>query len=405
LLFARCVGCRVVVFMHEWAGLHRLRRIAFAPFVWFSSAILVVSPLIAGEIAQTRWLPGVGEKCRLVPNAPTVWPGEPLATERVEHVRTAASNCDIVIGHFGALYKGKASTALLDVCHYLRGRGVRALIVFIGSFPPSLDGYEQQFWAKVAEYGIEDQVIVTGYVTDDAELYTLFNEVGVFLYLFAEGLTARRSSVIHCLQSNRPVVVTEPRSMNEFAHHKGFQSVIASGALSFIPADASPQTIADRLFDLAKRGGRTTQATAGQSLGAFCRHCALHHFQCADQPLPAFGDIEDPAHCEVGDHSSGNKNDQSGPTRNREYLVKRLDNDDHCHGCDQNTGDGSPRQRNMKSPPCQYGSGCKAKNLGRKACPGRADRSHPRNKNVEKNAIENHRRAGVDQIEQIAVRQ
>jgi glycosyltransferase involved in cell wall biosynthesis len=260
LLFARCVGCRVAVFMHEWAGLHRLRRIAFAPFVWFSSAIIVVSPLIAGEIAQTRWLPGMGKKCRLVPNAPTVWPGEPLVTERVEQVRKAANNCDIVIGHFGALYKGKASTALLDVCHYLRGRGVRALIVFIGSFPPSLDGYEQQFWAKVTEYGIEDQVIVTGYVSDDAELYTLFSEVGVFLYLFAEGLTARRSSVIHCLQSNRPVVVTEPRSMNEFAHHRGFQSVIASGALSFIPAGASPQTIADRLFDLAKRGGRTTQA-------------------------------------------------------------------------------------------------------------------------------------------------
>jgi glycosyltransferase involved in cell wall biosynthesis len=245
--------------------LHRLRRIALAPFVWLSSSIVVVSPLIAGEVSQTRWLPGVGKKCRLVPNAPTVWPREPLVTVRVEHVRKAAANCDVVIGHFGALYKGKASTALLDVCKHLQDRGVRALIVFIGSFPPSLDGYEQQFWSKIAEYGIEDRVIVTGYVSDDAELYTLFNEVGVFLYLFAEGLTARRSSVIHCLQSNRPVVVTEPRSMNEFAHHKGFQSVIGSGALSFIPAGASPQMIADRLLDVAKHGGRTTQAIDGDA--------------------------------------------------------------------------------------------------------------------------------------------
>jgi len=265
LLFARCVGCKVTVFTHEWGALHRLRRIAVAPFIWFSRSIIVVSPMIAGQIAQTRWLFGAGKKCRLVPNAPTVQPGEPVVTARVERVRAAAQGCDVVIGHFGALYKGKASTALLDVCQYLRGRGVRALIVFVGSFPPSLDGYEQQFWAKVAAYGIADQVIVTGYVADDAELYTLFNEVGVFLYLFPEGLTARRSSVIHTLQSSRPVVVTAPRSMGEFAHHKGFQSVIESGALSFIPADASPQQIADRLLDAARLAGRTTRAIDGDA--------------------------------------------------------------------------------------------------------------------------------------------
>src|ERR1700744_4888234 len=58
LLFARIVGCRITVFMHEWAGLHRFRRIALAPFVWFSNTIIVLSPLIAREISQNRWLPG-----------------------------------------------------------------------------------------------------------------------------------------------------------------------------------------------------------------------------------------------------------------------------------------------------------------------------------------------------------
>jgi glycosyltransferase involved in cell wall biosynthesis len=130
----------------------------------------------------------------------------------------------------------------------------------VGSFPRSLDGYEEQFWSKVAEYGIADQVIVTGYVTDEAELYTLFNEADAFLFLFPEGLTARRSSVIHTLQSNRPVVVTAPRSMSEFAHHKGFLSVIDSGVLSFIPADAELQTVAQRLLEAAEQSARTTPA-------------------------------------------------------------------------------------------------------------------------------------------------
>jgi glycosyltransferase involved in cell wall biosynthesis len=261
LLFACVVRCRVKVFMHEWTALHWLRRLALAPFVLLSSTIIVVSPFIAGEIAGTPWLLRAARKCRLVPNAPTIRrPVEPRVTERVLRVREAAKSCDVVIGYFGAIYKGKAATALLDVCENLRNSGIRALIVFVGSFMKSLDGYEQQFWSKVAEYGIEDQVIVTGYIADEAELYTLFEEVGSFLFLFPEGLTARRSSVIHTLQSDRPVVVTAPRSMAEFAHHAGFTRLIEAGVLSFIPAGADLRAIADQLLAVAKQGKRPAPA-------------------------------------------------------------------------------------------------------------------------------------------------
>jgi glycosyltransferase involved in cell wall biosynthesis len=258
LLYARLMRCQVIACMHEWSALHWLRRLAFAPYVLLSRMIIVVSPLIASQIGGSRWLAGAEKKCRLVPTSPTVRPREPNVTERVEQLREAARNCDVVIGHFGSLYKGKASSELLDVCCYLRAQGIRALIVFIGNFPPSLDGYEQQFWSKVAEYGLGDQVIVTGYVTDEAELYTLFGEVGAFLFLFPEGLTARRSSVIHCLQSNRPIVVTAPRSMSEFAHHNGFLSIFESGALSLITDHADLPAIAERLLAAARQGERTT---------------------------------------------------------------------------------------------------------------------------------------------------
>jgi glycosyltransferase involved in cell wall biosynthesis len=204
---------------------------------------------------------GAARKCRLVPNAPAIRrPGAPRVTERVLRVREAAKGCDVVIGYFGAIYKGKAATALLDVCANLRQSGIRAGIVFVGSFIRSLDGYEQQFWSKVAEYGIADQVIVTGYIADEAELYTLFDEVGAFLFLFPEGLTARRSSVIHTLQSDRPVVVTAPRAMAEFAHHAGFTRLIEAGALSFIPEGADLRTIADQLLAVAKQGKRPASA-------------------------------------------------------------------------------------------------------------------------------------------------
>jgi len=261
LLFACMARCRVNVFVHEWTALHRLRRLALAPFVLLCRTIIVVSPFIAGEIAGTPWLLGAARKCRLVPNAPTIRrPGAPRVTERVMRLRDAAKNCDVVIGYFGAIYKGKAATALLDVCDNLNRSGVRALIAFIGSFMKSLDGYEQQFWAKVGEYGLADQVIVTGYIADEAELYTLFDEVGSFLFLFPEGLTARRSSVIHTLQSDRPVVVTAPRAMTEFAHHAGFTGLIETGVLSFVADGADLRAIADQLLAVAKRGKRSAPA-------------------------------------------------------------------------------------------------------------------------------------------------
>lgn len=259
LLAAALARRPVSVFMHEWSGLHWLRRLALAPIVMLSRTIIVVSPFISEQIAKSRWLIGAGAKCRLVPHPPTIrMPHERRVTERVQRLHEATKNCDVVIGCFGSIYRGKAATALLDICKYLQGRGIRAAIVFIGSFTKSLDGYEQEFRSKVSALGIDDQVIVTGYIPSEIELYTLFEEIDVFLFLFPEGLTARRSSVIACLHSDRPVVVTAPHSTTEFAHHEGFAKLIQNGALSFIPADADLRTIADRLLAVARQDKRVT---------------------------------------------------------------------------------------------------------------------------------------------------
>jgi glycosyltransferase involved in cell wall biosynthesis len=258
LLFATVIRRPVSVFMHEWKGLHWLRRLALGPIVLLSRTIIVVSPFISEQIANDRWLGRAGAKCRLVPHPPTVLrPRERLVTERIRQIRVAAHNSDVVIGCFGSIYKGKAATALLDICQHLNNRGVRALIIFIGSFTKSLDNYEQEFWSRVSEFGIRDHVIVTGYIPSETELYTLFEEIGAFLFLFPEGLTARRSSVIACLQSDRPVVVPAPRSATEFAHHQGFSALIESGVLSFIPPSADLRAVADQLLAAAKQPPRT----------------------------------------------------------------------------------------------------------------------------------------------------
>jgi glycosyltransferase involved in cell wall biosynthesis len=257
LVFAWVTRRRISTFAHEWAGMNGLRRLVLAPYLLLSRNILVLSPLIREQIAGDPLLAGAARKCRLVPHPPTVRrpEGRPLtgtiATGTVAAVERAARDADIVIGHFGAIYQGKAAMALLEICDHLRGRGIRALLVFVGSFTRSLDDYEGRFRARLRDLKLEDHVIVTGYVAAAEEVFALFERIGVFVFLFPEGLTARRSSVITCLQSNRPVVVSAPQSIDEFRHHPGLTQLIEGGALSFVPRAAAVAEIADRLLAAA----------------------------------------------------------------------------------------------------------------------------------------------------------
>jgi glycosyltransferase involved in cell wall biosynthesis len=261
LLFAFAIRRPISVFLHEWSAMHWLRRLFLIPFVALSESILVLSPYIRDQIASDRWIAGAAKKCRLIPHPPIIHrPDQVKLTDNVRRVEQAAEDCDIVIGYFGAIYRGKSPTALLEICDHLRNRGIRALIVFIGSFTKSLDEYEGQFRARMRDMALEKQVIITGYIESEEELFALFERIGAFLFHFPEGLTARRSSVIACLQSNRPVIVSAPQSRNEFLHHEGLTTLIESGALSFVSRSASADEIADQLLAAAGRSPGTNPA-------------------------------------------------------------------------------------------------------------------------------------------------
>ena len=78
--------------------------------------------------------------------------------------RPRAPDGRLVIGHFGSIYPGKQPNALRDICALLRDRGIRPLLVYVGSFIRGTDNVEENFHARAAELGITDDVIVSGYV-------------------------------------------------------------------------------------------------------------------------------------------------------------------------------------------------------------------------------------------------
>jgi glycosyltransferase involved in cell wall biosynthesis len=254
LAIARLRGRRVVLIQHEWAGLNRWRRISYFPALLLANTIVMFSPLVRRELAADRLLGWTARKCVLAPLPPNIEAPAGIADSRLrQRLAAAREGGRLVIGHFGSIYPGKQPNALLAIGALLRERGLKPLIVYIGSFIRGVDKVEEEFGARAAELGISDEVIVSGYVASDHEVFGLFSEIDAFCYPLAEGLTARRASVLTCVQSGKPVIVTGPAEADEFDHHPRFKELIDRGAIVLVARGSGEDAYADRIAFALKR--------------------------------------------------------------------------------------------------------------------------------------------------------
>lgn len=254
LVFARLRRRKVVLIQHEWAGLNRMRRLTYVPALWLANAIVMFSPLVRRELADDRFMRGMVGKCVLAPLPPNIAAPAGIEDSQLRRRLVAArGDRQLIIGHFGSIYPGKQPNGLLEIGAVLKERGLRPLIVYVGSFIRGVDNIEHKFYARVAELGLKGDVIVSGYVASDHEVFGLLNEVDAFCYPLDEGLTARRSSVLACVQSSRPLIVTGPALLDEFEHHPRFKELIDRGAILLVPREADSAAYADTIVAALKR--------------------------------------------------------------------------------------------------------------------------------------------------------
>ena len=248
LACARLRRRKIVLIQHEWGGLHWLRRITYLPALWLADTIIMFSPLVRAELAEDFLVGRAARKCVLAPLPPNIEAPAGMLDSRLRH-RLAGARQDgrLVIGHFGSIYPGKQPNALLGIGAVLKQRGLKPLIVYIGSFIRGVDRVEHEFRARANELGIADDVIVSGFVASDHEVFGLFNEIDAFCYPLDEGLTARRSSVLTCVQSGKPVIVTGPALPNEFDHHPRFKELIDRGAIVLVARGSENEVYAGRI--------------------------------------------------------------------------------------------------------------------------------------------------------------
>ncbi len=254
LFIARLRGRRVILIQHEWAGLHWLRRITYLPALLLADTIVMFSALVRRELAGDPLVGWTARKCVLAPLPPNIRATAEIADSRLrQRLAAARGEGRLIIGHFGSIYPGKQPDALLHIGAILKERGQRPLIVYVGSFIRGMDNVEQQFYVRAAELGMTDDVVVSGYVASDPELFGLFSQVDAFCYLFEEGLTARRSSILACVQSDRPVIVTGPAEDGEFNHHPRFRELIDRGAIVLVARGSDDEAYADSIVSALKR--------------------------------------------------------------------------------------------------------------------------------------------------------
>jgi glycosyltransferase involved in cell wall biosynthesis len=253
LAMARLRGRRVILIQHEWAGLHWLRRITYLPALLLADSIVMFSPLLRRELAADPLIGWSAKKTVLAPLPPNIEAPAGIADSRLRQRLTAARESGrLVIGHFGSIYPGKQPSTLLNICAILKQRGQKPLVVYIGSFIRGVDEIEREFYARAAELDVSDDVIVSGYVASDHELFGLFSAIDAFCYPLDEGLTARRSSVLTCVQSGRPVIVTGPAERDEFDHHPRFKDMIERGAIVLVAPESDDGIYADRIVSALK---------------------------------------------------------------------------------------------------------------------------------------------------------
>lgn len=254
LAIARLRRRRVVLIQHEWASLHWLRRATYLPALLLSDKIVMFSPLVRNELASDPLVGWTAEKCVLAPLPPNLKAPAGIAdSELRQRLAAGRQQGRLVIGHFGSIYPAKQPNALLGICAVLKQRGLKPLVVYIGSFIRGIDKVEEEFHARAAELGVADDVIVSGYVDSDQEVFGLFGEVDAFCYPLDEGLTARRASILTGVQSGRPVIVTGPAEPGEFDHHPRFKELIDRGAIVLVPRGAGEQAYADQIASALKR--------------------------------------------------------------------------------------------------------------------------------------------------------
>jgi glycosyltransferase involved in cell wall biosynthesis len=247
-------GKKTILVAHEWDDLDWRRRLVLMVYALFARRVILSSPMVRAQYLSSGFARMIRRPTSVIPIPPNIERRRLLTASQIAEQIRSRRNDKIVIGHFGSIYPKKQSDFVLSVAAEMKSMGLDVLVVFVGAFIKGLDSVEEDFNRQLDLLKLRNDVIVTGYVERPEEIFTLFEEVDCFLYRFTEGLSSRRSSVLACLQTGKPVLVNAPMGVDEFNHHRMFSFALDNEILRLLPISADAKTYATAIATSSPSG-------------------------------------------------------------------------------------------------------------------------------------------------------
>ena len=274
---------QIVLTLHEWTSLNRLRYCSMIPDLLATDRFIFVSKAQREAFQRTRLVTrGKREAAPVIPIGPNIMPEatDPahVARERARLTGEGSRKADIVIGFFGVLYASKRPDLLLRATKALHERGVRARLLVCGDFLADKPGDRDAFMALARELGLGDWLDFRGRIEDEAELIGTLAASDVFLLPYADGISARRGSFQAVSNLAIPLVSTLPADPSEFVGSPLLRAKVENAATVLRRADASAETFAEAILEARSRSAEAVSV----DLAALWDDAAVEHLRLYD---------------------------------------------------------------------------------------------------------------------------
>jgi len=211
---------RIVLTLHEWSQMNRLRRASIRPLVKSATELVFVTDS-ERRAFSAKWKKE--KSARVIPIGVNLKFDHDLTRREVLEVREsllASNKYDMLLTHFGFIHPGKQPVRLLETLEMLRAYGRRPLLVFVGGFKSEKSRDEFSLRRDIHERGLDLLVRFEGFIKDDREASLIMAAGDANLALYTDGVSPRRGSFWFAAQFGGHLVTTEPADIDSFGEAK-----------------------------------------------------------------------------------------------------------------------------------------------------------------------------------------
>ncbi len=235
--------------LHEWSQMNRLRRASILPLVDRADGFIFVSEHERAQFAKTAprgarqkptWVIPIGVNLD-VPEFSV----EEIRLKRENLCRSG--NAHTLLAHFGFIHAGKQPEKLLDAVEALKKLGKNPHLIFIGDFQKDKHSEKEAFASMIQTRKLSTEVTMMGFVKDDREAALMMAAVNVGISLFSDGLSPRRGSFWYSTQHGRPALTTLGESPEGFGELGPY---LEPPRVHYVAADCSGDDIASLIAAL-----------------------------------------------------------------------------------------------------------------------------------------------------------